>query len=148
MRNFLNAVTRLFLASRCLVMPLFGAIGMTHSELFQKRIAAAILLLLLLPVTKPFIEVSWRNCRIRTSDLPDPNDKPNCDFGVKLGQILTLTSPCEVKLKKNEKRHYGLVPRVKLLDCANSSPHRTCRIQMTSQNVIFAHLPLSLSLPL
>jgi hypothetical protein len=35
-----------------------------------------------------------------------------------------------------KKRRYGLVPRVKLLHCANFCPHRTCRIRMTSQNVI------------
>jgi hypothetical protein len=35
-----------------------------------------------------------------------------------------------------KKRHYGLVPSVKLLHCANFCPHRTCRIRTTSQNVI------------
>jgi hypothetical protein len=27
---------------------------------------------------------------LSTSDMPDPNDKPNSDFGAKLGKILTF----------------------------------------------------------
>ncbi len=54
---------------------------------------------------------------------------------------MILTSPREVNFEKFEKRRYGLVFRVKLLDCADFCPHRACRIRMTSQNVIFCPPP-------
>jgi hypothetical protein len=42
--------------------------------------------------------------------------------------------------EKFQKRCYGLVFRVKFLGCANVCPNWTCRIQVTSQNVILLQL--------
>ena len=74
----------------------------------------------------------WSNqtCRTRMTNQ-------NVISLVKFCQNLTFT--CEINFSKFQKRHNGLIFRIKSLVRANFCPHWTYRIRTTSQNVISEH---------
>ncbi len=144
-----NAVTGLFTGSSCFTVPIFVHIGLAGSERqaktwFRGEIrsnfdlwplrARSNLQILKNAVTglfpgsscftvQTFVHIGLAGSKWQAKTWFRGKIRSNFD-------LWPLRSRSNLQILK--KRRYGMVPRVKLLHCANFCSHRTCRIQMTS----------------